>query len=149
MIIRTYGCETCGHYMEVELRADQWDQTPPDCPRCASGTHQEFVPPAIGGSTRGKAIALAEDIARHDYGVADMQLDKAGGAPKVRYQDASPGAGASGWGVNQEVLEGAIALGRQTRMQHGSGLDVLQHLLKTGEQPDLLAASKRRSLRVF
>jgi hypothetical protein len=42
-----------------------------------------------------------------------------------------------------------MALGRQTRREHGDGLDVLQHSLKTGAQPDLIAISKRRSMKVW
>ena len=49
---------------------------------------QEFKPFAIGGSTVGKAVALAETIASEDYGVADMHHDtRHGGTPKVRYKD--------------------------------------------------------------
>lgn len=148
MIIRTYGCEHCNHTLTVELRSEQWDQEPPECPRCANTTHQEFVPPAIGGSLRGKATALALDIAEKDYGVADIQADgKPEGRPKVRFRDQTEST--STWGVQTEALSQAIAAGRESRLKYGSGLDVLQTSLKNGSQPDLIEASKRRSMRVW
>lgn len=151
MILRTYMCDQCAYRMEVELRADQWDQVAPDCPRCSGVTYQEFKPPTIGGSPQARAAALVEDIARNEYHVADMQADnRQGGVPKVRYNDVTAPVPTSTWGsANQEMLEGAIALGKQSRLRYGSGLDVLQHNLKTGAQPDLIEISKRRSLRVF
>lgn len=143
MILRTYGCLTCNHTLTVELRSDQWDQEPPECSRCANATHQEFFPPAIGGSVRGKATALALDIAEKDYGVADIQADgKPEGRPKVRFKDA-PLENQSSWGVQSEALATAVSLGRQTRLQHGSGLDVIKGM------PDLIAESKKRSMRVW
>ena len=42
----------------------------------------------------------------------------------------------------------AIAAGRANRLRYGSGLDVLQHNLKTGVQPDLIELSKRRSIKL-
>jgi hypothetical protein len=47
------------------------------------------------------------------------------------------------------VLEGAIAAGRQMRVKHGSGLDVLQANLKSGAQKDLIEISKQRSVKVW
>jgi hypothetical protein len=35
------------------------------------------------------------------------------------------------------------------RLKYGSGLDVLQHNIKTGAEPDLVEISKRRAMRVF
>ena len=149
MILRTYGCADCNHMMTVELTADQWNQDPPECPMCAHRTHQEFAVPAIGGSARGKAVSMALDIAERDYGVADIQADgKHGGTPKVRYRDTSA-ENASSWGMHSEALATAVSLGRETRLKHGSGLDVLQAGLKSGAQPDLIALSKKRSMRVW
>lgn len=143
MILRTYGCERCNHTMTVELRSDQWDQEPPECPRCASMTHQEFTPPAIGGSVQGKATALALDIAERDYGVADIQADgRMESTPKVRYKDAQP-ANASSWGIHSEALSSAVSLGREVRLKHGNGLDIIKGM------PDLIAESKKRSMRVW
>jgi hypothetical protein len=164
--------------MEVTLSLEQWDAPAPECPQCAARTNQDFKPFAIGGSHRAKAVALAEDIAANDYHVADMQSDgREGGKPKVRYKDITPsdlpGAPAaelqsainrirrdgpalatpappSQWGgVSSEALATAVALGRETRLKHGNGLDILQHNLKTGVQPDLIEVSKRRSARVW
>lgn len=148
VILRTYGCETCAHMMTVELRSDQWDQQPPECPQCSNTTHQEFAPPAIGGSLFAKAAKLAEDIVEKDYGIADFKSDgRIEGRPKVRYKDASPGT--STWGMHSEALSQAVALGRETRIKHGNGLDILQANLKSGAQPDLIELSKKRSMRVW
>lgn len=148
MILRTYACETCGHMVEVELRQEQWNVEPPTCPMCAQQTHQEFVPPAIGGSHRARATKLAETIAAEDYGVADMQRDnREGGRPKVRFKDDNRPP--STWGAQQAALEQAVALGRESRLKYGSGLEILQHNLKTGVQPDLIELSKRRSAKVW
>lgn len=142
MILRTYVCGDCNHTLEVELRSDQWDQEPPECPCCSTQTVQEFRPPAIGGSYATRAADLALDIAEKDYGVADIQIDgKAEGTPKVRYKDQSPNP--STWGVPNAALEQAVAVGRQTRLQHGSALDVIKTM------PDLIELSKRRSAKVW
>jgi hypothetical protein len=119
---------------------------------------QEFQPVAITGSPAARARALAEDICEKDYHVADMDWEhREGGVPKVRYKDETPQTIASlpsnvpisNWGTAPGVLENAMALGRQTRLQHGgSGLDMLQRALKDGTQPDLIEASKRRAIRV-
>lgn len=143
MILRTYGCEACNHMMTVELTAEQWNQEPPECPMCAQMTHQEFKAPGIVGSLRSQATALALDIAEKDYGVADIQADgKMEGRPKVRFRDQSAD-NQSTWGVGQAALAQAVTLGRQTRLQHGSGLDVIKTM------PDLIKVSKERSVRVW
>jgi hypothetical protein len=51
----------------------------------------------------------------------------------------------------QGALQTAVAAGRRTRMESGGidGLDVLQKALKSGEQPDLIAVSKARSIKVY
>lgn len=146
-IIRTYGCNECGHIMEVQLRADEWDAPEPDCPACSTQTRQEFKPPAIGGSHRSRATDLAHQIAREDYGVSDIQSPSRAG-PSVRYHDQSAGT-ASTWMGGGGQLQQAMALGRQTRLQHGNGLDVLHNALKSGAQPDLIELSKRRSAKVW
>jgi putative FmdB family regulatory protein len=152
-IVRTYGCNDCGNFIEVTLTLEQADDPPPECPHCAAASmQQEFKPFAIGGSTVGKAVQLAETIAAEDYGVADMQHDtRRGGTPKVRYKDQGNPAQTSAWGATGEVLQQAMALGRQTRMANGgfSGVDTLQKMLKSGEQPDLIEASKKRAMRVW
>ena len=150
-IVRTYAGSECNHMMDVVLSADDWEAPPPDCPACeAREMKQEFRPVAIGGSNRARAVALAEDIAAKDYGVADMKVEgREGQTPKVRYNDQTVVAGASSWVGAQGMLEQAIATGRQTRLQHGSGLDVLQSALKSGAQPDLIAESKKRLIKVW
>ena len=152
-IVKTYACGDCGHFLEVTLRADQWNDPPPDCPRCeerlARPMAQEFKPPAIGGSHRARAVRLAETIAAEDYGVADLHAARQGEAPKVRYKDGN--SPPSSWlGINGSAqFEQAKAFGRQTRQKYGDGLDVLQHNLKSGVQPDLIEVSKRRSMKVW
>jgi putative FmdB family regulatory protein len=152
-IVRTYGCNDCGNFIEVILTLQQADDPPPECPHCARGAmQQEFKPFAIGGSTVGKAAKLAETIAAEDYGVADMQHDtRHGGTPKVRYKDQGTPSQAGVWGATGDVMQKALVNGRQTRMENGgfTGLDTLQRMLKTGEQPDLIEASKRKAMRVW
>jgi hypothetical protein len=154
-IVRTYGCEQCGHFTELTLTMDQVDDPPPFCPHCAQQTVQEFRPVAIGGSTAGKAVRLAETIAAEDYGVADMQHDtRHGGTPKVRYKDqgnAMQQAQVSSWGASGSMLATAMEAGRAARIANGgfSGVDTLQKMLKDGTQPDLIEASKRRSMKVW
>jgi putative FmdB family regulatory protein len=155
-IVRTYGCGSCGHFLEVTLTMEQVDDPPPECPKCANqNMAQEFKPVAIGGSIVGKAVRLAETIAAEDYGVADMQHDtRRGGTPKVRYKDQGntlQQQQMSSWGAPGNVLSEALELGRRTRMANGgySGVDTLQAMLKSGEQPDLIEASKKRAMRVW
>ena len=155
-IVRTYGCGDCGHFIEVTLTMEQVDDPPPPCPACAQHQMaQQFKPIAIGGSTVGKAVKLAETIAHEDYGVADMQHDtRRGGVPKVRYKDQGnvlQQQQMSSWGAPGALLETAIGIGRQTRLASGgyNGVDVLQKMLKDGTQPDLIEASKRRAMKVW
>jgi hypothetical protein len=54
---------------------------------------------------------------------------------------------ASSWGITREALEAVVASGRQTRLNYGSWLDVLQASLKNGTLPDLIELSKRRCSR--
>lgn len=149
-IIKTFGCSDCGYLLEVTLRADQWDEPAPDCPRCSTQTYQEFKPPAIGGSLIGRATALAHTIASEDYQVADIQSPSRAGR-SVRYKDQTADAiPPSSWAAANGQLQQAIALGRETRLRHGgSGLDVLQGALKSGAQADLVELSKRRSIRTW
>ena len=155
-IVRTYGCGSCGHFMDVTLTMEQVDEGPPLCPRCeAAQTSQIFKPVAIGGSTVGKAVQLAETVAAEDYGVANMQHDtRQGGTPKVRYKDQGntmQSAQMSTWGATGGMLEQAAAIGRQTRMESGgfNGVDLLQTMIKDGTQPDLIEVSKRRAMKVW
>lgn len=151
-IVRTYACEDCNFLTEVTLTMDQVDAPPPDCPMCAMRPmQQEFKPVAIGGSNRARATAIAEEIAANDYHVSDMDTGAKEGdyKRKVRYKDQSSTVPASQWGIAQEALQGAIAAGRQSRLRHGSGLDVLQTNLKNGTEPDLIANSKKRMIKLW
>lgn len=150
MILRTYGCSECGHLMEVALTSDQWNAEPPPCPQCSTQTYQEFHPPAIGGSLIGRATEIAHTIASEDYQVADIQSPSRAGR-SVRYKDQTADAiPASSWAAASGQLQQAIALGRETRIRHGgNGLDVLQGALKSGAQRDLIADSRRRSIRTW
>lgn len=152
-IIRTYGCPDCGHFLEITLTLEQWNEPAPDCPQCTNRTQQEFKPIAIGGSAATRARTLAEDIAAKDYGVADLQWRKdreVAQATPHRLKDETPQSIGSQWGVTGEALQQAIALGRDIRLNHGgSGLDMLQKGLKDGTQPDLIEISKRRAMKVW
>lgn len=147
-IMRTFGCPECNHVMTVTLRGDQWQEGPPSCPACdAREMGQIYRPPAINGSPARRAADMALDIAEKDYKVADISVDHGDGAgTKVRYRGE---AGPSTWGTSFEALQTAITVGRQTRLQHGSGLDMLQANLRSGAQPDLIELSKKRSTRVW
>jgi hypothetical protein len=147
MIIKTYACPACHHFMEVTLDASQWDDPEPDCPMCAAHTQQEFVPFGITGSTNARAHDIAESIITTDYHAADFQREhRQDGTPSVRYKDETRNLPASTWSAHNATLEQAIAVGRQSRLRHGSGLDVLQANLKSGIEPDLIANSKRNRM---
>lgn len=150
-IVRTYACERCGNFLTVTLPTlDHADDPAPECPHCSIATVQEFRPFAIGGSTKVRAADLAQTIAHEDYGVADIEVDhRHDSVPKVRFKDQGTPGQASAWGASGAMLEQAISIGRDTRMRHGSGLDILQNALKDGTQPDLIEASKRRSMRIW
>ena len=138
------------HVMDVVLSMDQVDDPPPPCPMCATRTRQEFKPVAIGGSATSRAHAIAENIAANDYHVGDMQVGrKEGDVTKVRYKDQRGTVPAAAWEASRETLEHVIAVGRQSRLQHGNGLDVLQANLKSGAEPDLIEISKRRSVKLW
>lgn len=149
-IVRTFQCEDCFHRVELTLSSEQWDDPPPECPMCARREmQQEFKPVAITGSPTAKANTIAEDILANDYHVADIQRERrVEGTPSVRYKDAGT-APIGAWGSTNAAMEQAIAAGRQVRLQHGSGLDVLQANLKSGVEPDLIANSKRRAIKVY
>jgi hypothetical protein len=150
-IVRTYACEDCFHMMDVTLSMDQVDDPPPPCPMCAQrAMRQEFKPVALGGSVTSRAHAIAEDIASNDYHVSDMQVGrKQGDVTKTRYKDTSSTVPASTWSAAQDVLQGAITAGRQSRLKYGSGLDVLQASIKSGAQPDLIENSKKRMIKLW
>ena len=109
---------------------------------------QDFKPFAIGGSKQAQAVKLAETIAEQDYGVADMRGGGAAGdKPKVRYKD-QPQRGnwgqVNGTAISSDMLNSAVALGRDTRLRYGStGLDTI------AKMPDLIKASKARSMRIW
>jgi hypothetical protein len=152
-IVRSYMCGDCAHHMTVMLSAEQWDDPAPDCPVCTQhAMRQEFVPIAINGSASARAHAIAEDIVANDYKVANMSdARKEGDVPKVRYKDESlTSLPKSTWsGVSHDTMQQALVSGRETRLNFGSGLDILQQNLKNGTEPDLIALSKRKALRVW
>jgi putative FmdB family regulatory protein len=150
-IVRTYQCEDCNHRLEVTLAGGDWDAPPPPCPECAARSmSQQFRPVAITGSPSARAHAIAEDIAANDYHVADMtEARKEGDVPKVRYKDQATAAPSTWVGPNAQMMSQAIAIGRETRLNFGDGLDVLHANLKNGTQPDLIEMSKRRSIKIW
>ena len=72
-----------------------------------------------------------------------------GQTPKVRYKDQQAPLPSANWTAAPAILQQGIAIGRQTRLEHGSGLDILQHNIKTGKEPDLIANSKRMAMKVW
>lgn len=149
MILRTYMCGECGYRIDAELSSDQWNAEPPDCPQCAvTPMAQEFKPPAIGGSNIARATEIAHTIAAEDYNVADIQSASRSGR-SVRYRDQTGPEARSTWATASGQLAQAIAIGRETRLKHGNGLDILSGALKSGAQPDLIEMSKKRSIRVY
>ena len=153
-IVRTYCCVECNHQIEVWLENHQLDDPPPECPRCAAWDlqepmRQEFKAPGIINHTpQSKAEAMKDDILANDYHVADYQKDKADPVPKVRYKDQNTRTSQrSTWQAANETLAEAITLGRQNRLQFGSGLDILQRNLANGTEVDLIKASKERMKR--
>lgn len=157
-IVRTYACPECNHMMSVTLTMEESDKPPPSCPQCdRREMQQEFKPFAIGGSTYSKARALAEDIARNDYHVGDIELSPS--RKKLRYKDESDNVRPSSWGAGgqpggividaKQSMETAINMGREIRQKFGSGLDVLQSNLKSGAQKDLIEVSKQRSPKIW
>lgn len=151
-IIKTYACPECNHWLEVTLDASQWDAPEPDCPACAARTQQQFKPFGITGSSNARAHAIAEDIVTSDYHAADFQREwRREGTPAVRYKDQNSRTDASNWSGAHAAIEQAIAVGRQTRLNSGgsSGLDILQANIKSGVEPDLIANSKKKSIRVW
>lgn len=149
-IVRSYMCPECAHTLTVTLTAEEWDAPPPICPRCNAydfqePMQQEFKPPGIiNHSPRSKAEKITEDILAKDYNVTNMQRDHRPESTPTRVSYAN-----STWGVAREALEAAISSGRQTRLKHGSGLDILQQNLKSGAEPDLIELSKRKAMRVW
>ena len=157
-IRRTYVCPECNHFFEVVLTMDQADDPAPNCPRCAAWdlqheTQQVFKAPGIvNSSPHSRAQALTEDILANDYHVADIDRDRRHEAkPKVRYKDQTSTVMPSTWTNvgGPDVMNAAIATGRQTRLEFGSGLDVLQANLRSGAQPDLIEVSKKRSPKIW
>ena len=132
--------------MTVTLPAEAWDDPAPNCPQCVELMQQEFKAPGIiGHSARSKAEKITEDIIRNDYKVSD--INRSPSRPALNYQN--PSTDRHTWGVAREALEAAVSSGRQIRQNYGSGLDILQANLKSGAEPDLLAISKRRAMRVW
>jgi len=150
-IVRSYMCQSCGHYLSVTLRADQWEEPPPDCPRCnvVREMQQDFKPPGIvGTSAYSKAQKITEDILANDYKVGD--INRSPSRANLRYKDQAPPPNtASAWQASREMLQGAAAAGKQIRERFGSGLDVLHSNIKSGAEPDLIELSKRKAIRIW
>ena len=154
-IRRTYICPECNYYWEIELTLDQADAPAPDCPRCiaydlqTTGQQQFKAPGIVNSSPHSRARAVTEDILANDYHVADV--NRSPSRTNLRYKDQSP-VMPSTWAaptIGGPDLGAAIAMGRQQRLDFGTGLDVLQANLKSGAQPDLIEASKRKSAKIW
>jgi hypothetical protein len=146
-------CNECGTVFNRTLEYSQVDAEPPDCPACLAATRQDFRPVAVHGvkaRTAEEARKIAMDIAVNDYGVRDINIkNREGETNKVTYRD-QPAQQPGNWvAPNSEMLSAALADGRATREQYGSGLDVLEGNLKSGVQPDLIQLSKARCMKVW
>lgn len=151
-IIRTFACLNCGKFIEQTLTLEQADEGPPDCPYCEGAEmERQFKPFGITGSNNARAHSIVEDIVANDYHAADFQREwRREGIPAVRYKDQGASTPASSWNGVQGALEQAVAIGRQTRNRYGgTGLDVLKANLKSGAEPDLIANSKKQSIKVW
>lgn len=150
-IIRTFMCPECATYIKQELPGEAWKAGPPSCPSCdRKEMQQDFRPIAISNGNIRRASKLTEDILENDYNVADIQAGtREGDRAKVRYKEPKPSrvANPSSWGWEHTKMQEAMAIGRHTRTNYGDGLDVLQSVLKSGHQPDLLAESKKAMIK--
>lgn len=109
------------------------------------------MPFSITGGNSARAHAIAEEIVTTDYHAADFNREwRREGTPSVRYKDEASPATASNWSGVHSALEQAVAIGRQTRQRYGgTGLDILKANLASGAEPDLIANSKKRSIKVW
>ena len=157
-IRRTYACPECNHFWEITLEMSEADAPPPSCPACdMRDTQQVFKAPGIvNSSPNARANAVVEDIRANDYHVADLQRDhRHESTPtRVRYKDSTASELPSSWGTGLGISAGdamatALAVGRQNRLEFGSGLEVLQANLRNGTQPDLIEQSKKRSAKLW
>lgn len=82
LIRRKYRCDVCEHIFEA--RHESPDEPPPDCPACVqlgqAVGQPLYIPPMPGiGTTKGKAIDLAQQMAEEDYGLTDMNDNQRAG----------------------------------------------------------------------
>jgi hypothetical protein len=74
-IRRRYRCDVCEHVFDV--RHEREDEPPPPCPACVAVGQTEgaptYIPPMPAlGTTKGKAIDLAQKMAEEDFGLTDF-----------------------------------------------------------------------------
>lgn len=70
MIYRTYACGDCDTVFEVACESKDGD---PPCPVCSKVLEWRPTRIAIGGSTEGKAVKIAQDIMENDYGLSNYK----------------------------------------------------------------------------
>lgn len=68
---RTYQCDDCGY--RIECRVVTGDEAAPDCPKCETITRKEITSPHIQNGALVKAVGIAEDMMRNDYGMTNMR----------------------------------------------------------------------------
>jgi hypothetical protein len=95
---------------------------------------------ARGASSTSPAKWQSDLILAHKGEVRSALVDKKN---KARYS-ALP----SLWVITSEMVEKALAGGRQARLEYGPELDTLKANLKSGAQPDLIKLSKERLVRL-
>lgn len=71
MIYRTYACADCDAVFEVTCESG--NDPDPDCPVCSKVLEWRPTRFAIGGSTEGKAVKIAQEIMEKDFGLTNYK----------------------------------------------------------------------------
>lgn len=118
-IRRRYHCDACNFTWEVRL--DNPDEPTPDCPRCvAAGATGgvAYVPPMPAlGTTKGKAIDLAQRIAEEDYGMTDMNDNQRAG--DIAFKGPAPMQTAEAEKQLREMMEYQAQMGPAAPLPDG------------------------------
>lgn len=111
---RRYQCE-CGFIFD--MRHESLDEPMPDCPRCvemgqAAAAGVDWVPPLPAiGTTKGKAIDLAQKIAEEDFGMTNMRDNQRPG--DSAFLPDAPIQTAEAEKQLREIMEASAALATQ------------------------------------
>lgn len=108
LIRRRYQCD-CGHVFE--MRHKSADEPMPDCPKCVeagqAAVGMTWVPPRPAiGTTKGKAIDLAQQIAEEDYGLTDFNDNQRAG--DIAFKPPAPMQTAEREATIRELMEAGV-----------------------------------------